>query len=210
MTSGPVFFAFFFFLIIGTMMLGGVSAASWVPTKKDQRERLLEHVSIKSGAKVYDLGCGNGAVLFAMADRYPGIRAVGYEIAVLPLAFGLARKFASGSAYRGVSLCWRDFFGRDLSDADAVFVFLLPRSHARVASKLARELRDDAVVIVEAWPLPGAVLERTIQGDERLLPMYVYSGAGLRAAADQPRDDLPAASSPPASAPAEPSRFFMP
>ena len=169
------------YLIVGTLALGGISAAPWVRTRRRQRDFIASRLDLKEGAKVYDLGCGDGAVLFALARRHPTARAVGYEIAFLPLAIGYAMKAAGGGAYRNVSLRCRDFFGPDLSDADAVFVFLLAESYPKVVRKLAAELRDDAQIVVAAWPLPGIEAERSERGASDLLPVYFYRGSQLRA-----------------------------
>lgn len=170
------------YLIVGTLALGGMSAAPWVRTRKRLRDFISSRVDLKDGAVVYDLGCGDGAVLFSLAKRHPAIKAVGYEIALLPYAIGLATKAMGGAAYRNVSLRYRDFFGPDLSDADTVFIFLLAESYPRVVKKLAKELRDDAVIVVAAWPFPGITAERAERGAEDLLPVYFYRGAQLRAA----------------------------
>lgn len=178
----PSEFAVFtvFYLLVGTLAIGAVSAAPWVRTKRRQRDLIASKVCLQEGAKVYDLGCGDGAVLFSLARRNPTARAVGYEIAFLPLAIGWATKAFGGAAYRNVSLRCRDFFGPDLSDADAVFIFLLKECYPRVVRKLAAELRDDAQVVVAAWPLPGIDAERSEPATADLLPVYFYRGAQLR------------------------------
>ncbi len=87
-----------------------------------------------------------------------------------------------------MSIRCRDFFGPDLSDADAVFIFLLAESYPRVMKKLSKELRDDAKVVVAAWPFPGIAAERAERAAPDVLPVYFYRGAALRAAASSVRD----------------------
>lgn len=170
------------YVLLGTLALGGMSAAPWVRTRKRLREFIAAKVDFKDGDVVYDLGCGDGAVLFSIADRRPGIRSIGYEIALLPYAIGLVTKALGGGKYRNVAIRCRDFFGKDLSDADGVFIFLLEESYPRVMKKLAKELRDDAQVVVAAWPFPGVAAERTERAAEDVLPVYFYRGSALRAA----------------------------
>ncbi|MEY4722891.1 MAG: hypothetical protein RLZZ324_404 [Candidatus Parcubacteria bacterium] len=175
--------AFAAFTIFFTLALGASSAAPWFPTRRQERDAVVRGLPLKPGAVAYDLGCGDGGMLFALADAYPGIRAVGYKIALPPLALGWWRKRHGGAKYAGVSLRWRDFWARDFSDADAVFVFLMRPAYPRLIAKLARELRDDAVVVLECWPFDGIAHERVLGGDGVILPMYVYRGAALRTAA---------------------------
>lgn len=169
-------------LALFTLMLGGVSSAPWVPTRRRERTSVVDAVSVRRGAVVYDLGCGDGSMLFDLADRHPDARYIGYEIALLPWAIGLVRKFAAGKRYANVSLRYGDLFGKNLADADLVFVFLMEKAYARLVEKFSRELRAEAVVIAEAWKLPGAVHDKVIRAGEQALPMYQYSGAAIIAA----------------------------
>lgn len=182
MTLGEMAIFGFAYLIVGTLALGSISAAPWVRTRKRLREFIASRADLKAGDVVYDLGCGDGAVLFSLARKEPGIKAIGYEIAILPWALGLLTKALGRGAYANVSLRCRDFFGANLADADMVFVFLLAESYPKVVAKLAKELRDDARVVVAAWPLPNVEPERVERGAEDLLPVYFYRGSQLKAA----------------------------
>jgi len=169
------------YLIVLTLAVGAVSAAPWIPTRRRQRRRLAELLPIRPGETVCDLGCGDGVVLFAFADRYPGIRAVGYEIAILPFVIGRVRRSFGGKRYGDVEINYGNFFWEDLSDTDVAFVFLLEKAFPKVMAKLAAELKDDARVVVEAWPFPGVSAEREIR-EEGMLPTYVYTGRAIRVA----------------------------
>jgi len=167
--------------VLFTLMLGGISSAPWLPTRKRERKALADAVPVKAGQKVYDLGCGDGAMLFALADREPNARYVGYEIAVLPLVIGFFRKLFRDARYRNVSLRFGDLFGADLSDADVVFVFLLEKAYPKLREKFARELRARTTVVFEAWPLRGVPHERVIRNGNNDLPTYAYTGASIAA-----------------------------
>lgn len=167
-----------------TLGIGGISAAPWVPSLKRERKAVAEGVPVRAGAKVYDLGSGDGSMLFAMAERYPDARYVGYEIAIPPWLIGLARKLFGGKKYVNVSLRYGDLFGRDVSDGDFVFVYLLQKAYPRIVKKFAAEAKDDAVIVIEGWAIPGVTFDRKI-AVERGLPMFVYSGASFRRAQHQ-------------------------
>lgn len=168
------------YLIVLSAAFGAVSAAPWVPTKKKQRRRLLEELDVPQGGTVYDLGCGDGTVLFDIVRKRPDVRAVGYEISLLPLTIGLFRKFFGGTAYRNVSLRFGNFFSKDVSEADILFLFLLEKSYANLVGKLSRELKDDCVVATEAWPMPRLVPVKVSAGDREVMPMYFYKGSQFR------------------------------
>ena len=63
------FFYIIGFLIILTFAIGAASAAPWLPTKNKQRQALTKIIPLKKGDVVYDLGCGDGVVLFDLAKK---------------------------------------------------------------------------------------------------------------------------------------------
>lgn len=158
-----------------TFAAGGISAAPWVPTLKRERDLILKHLPLIPGSVVYDIGCGDAVVLFAAVQKEPAIKAIGYEISLLPylIAKWRARK------YPNVHIGFKNFFKAPLGDADIVFSFLLPKCYPRLIKKLGRELKPDALVVVEAWPFPGIEPHQVIR-EEKILPVYLYTGAQLK------------------------------
>lgn len=169
------------YVFLLTLAIAAKSAAPWVRSKKAQRDAFCEGLDMPAGSLVYDIGSGDGAMLFDYARKHPGVRAVGIEIALLPFLLAVVTKWRGGATFKNVQLRYRDIFGQDFSDADACFLFLMPAAYQKMLPKLAGELRDDAVVVTEAWPFPNAVAERVIQ-KPGVLPMYVYRGRALREA----------------------------
>lgn len=161
--------------ILVAFAAGGFSAAPWVPTRRRERDVLLKEIPIEPGQVVYDLGCGDGIVLFQLAARQPNARYIGIEVAPIPLLVGLVRKVLAGAKAKNVTLRMRDLFALSYGDADVVFIFLLSDSYPKLMKKLAGKLKPDARVVVEAWPLPDIEPERTIR-EEGKLPLYIYSG----------------------------------
>lgn len=180
-----VFFLIFMALLISAA-IAGISAAPWLPTKPSQRRKLLEQLPLKGTERVYDLGCGDGSLLFAIARKYPGVHAVGVDISILPMMIGWTRRIFTGIGrdksrpYTNVRLHLANLFTTDVRDADVVFIFLLSKAYPRLKTKFAKELRDDARVVVEAWPLPDVEPTSTIRA-EGLLPVYIYEGKQFRA-----------------------------
>lgn len=162
-------------LTLLTAAAGAFSAAPWLPTRRRERTALLGEITLIPGQVVYDLGCGTGTVLFALASREPAARYIGYEIAILPWLLGLLHKRCGGARFRNVSLRLRDFFGQTFDDANLVFVFLTAPAYPKLMKKLAGRLKPDARVVAEAWPFPGLDPERKIAVPNGL-PLYVYRG----------------------------------
>lgn len=169
----------FLFLILLVIVVSaayaGYSAAPWVPTKKAQRQLVLDTLPISPTATVLDLGCGDGAWLFTFAAAYPTIRAIGYDISFLPLIIGQFRKLLSFKKFSHVHLRFGNLWAVDITYADVIFIFLMKKAYPRLVTKLA-SLKPTALIAVEAWPLPNLTPIQTITGPN-LLPVYIYHGS---------------------------------
>jgi len=159
------------FLILATAAYGAWSAAPYLPTRKRDVSRMINLAEIKKEDKVYDLGCGDGRLVFAAADR--GADAIGIEIFVLPYLYAWFKNlFRSKKA----KILFGDLFKYNISDASAVFIFLLDNSYGRLAGKFSRELKPGAKVIVGCWEISEwkDKLVNKDQPTEKDLPIYLY------------------------------------
>ena len=124
--------------------------AMFHPSANVRVRTFLDHVPMKAGDLLIDIGCGDGRVLREARRRY-GIRALGFE--VNPLAYILARLRTLGMG--GVEIRWRNFWNVNIRDADVVFCYLFPDVMERLAQKLESELRPGTCVISCNFALPG-------------------------------------------------------
>jgi len=127
--------------------------APYAPTPEDAVSTALKLASLKKGELLYDLGCGDGRVLFTAARDFCA-RAVGFEIQHKLVEEARARIHEAGLEDVAVIL-ERDFFNMDLSDADVVFVYLTPSVMMALGDKLRRELKDDSRVVAYRYPIRG-------------------------------------------------------
>ena len=145
--------------------------AMFHPSARVRVRTFLDHVPMKAGELLVDIGCGDGRVLREAKRRY-GVRALGFE--VNPLAYALARLRTIGM--EGIEVRLRNFWNVDIGDADVVFCYLFPDVMGRLAHKLERELRPGTRVISCNFPLPGwrhrelLYPESPIHAD----PIYLY------------------------------------
>lgn len=152
---GLVFFVVVLIFYL-TYAFAGLSAAPYLPTRKNDLERFIALAQIKPGEKVVDLGSGDGRLLFAAAEK--GAVAVGYEISLFPYflsRFRLWRKIRQGKIKKNqIEIKCRDFWGADLLDADVIYLFLMPRPNKKFAA-MAKNLKKGTRLLAYVWPIPG-------------------------------------------------------
>lgn len=157
--------------LAGTAAWASWSAAPFVPTATRDVERLLSLADVKAGDVVYDLGSGDGRLLFAAAKR--GAIAVGYEISILPYIVSLIRRRFVRER-KNVTIHFKNFFSADLSPATVVVAFLLPRSMAQLGPKFVTELRPGTRVVSYAFKIAGWEPTKKDKPDARTLAVWVY------------------------------------
>lgn len=140
--------------------------APYLPTLNRQQAAALDLLNLKPGQIFYDLGSGDGRILLAAADR--GATAIGYEINPFLVAVVWLRSRRS----RGkVKIIWGNFWRADISDADAIFIFLINRHMPRLDRYLSRQFKAKKVAVVShAFQIPGRSPKKQASG----LYFYTY------------------------------------
>ncbi len=128
---------FLFFIILLTFVYAGWKGAPFVPTRKTDVERFLKLADFKPGQKMYDLGCGDGRLVYATAKQ--GVKSQGFELSLFP--FILAKISGLFQKNTNFKICYGDFWHADLSDADVVYFFLMPKVYPKLADKLKKNLK---------------------------------------------------------------------
>ncbi|KKU14007.1 MAG: SAM-dependent methyltransferase [Parcubacteria group bacterium GW2011_GWC2_45_7] len=182
--------ALFYGSMLGTLW----SEAPFVPTGRRDLKRMINLVAIKPGEMVYDLGSGDGRIVRAAARL--GAKAVGYEKS-LPmvwwskmLAYNVARHFmcrhAGDEAHQSRDWCGAgklprynarfvraNYLKQDLSDADVVFCYLMPKAMEHLKPKFEKELQPGTRIISRAFSIPGWKAE-IFRFSKRSPPVYFY------------------------------------
>ncbi len=160
------------FVILLTFAWGALSAAPWLPISRREAERLIDLAEFKPGDTVYDLGCGDGRLLFATAKKYQ-VSAVGFEIALLP--YLLARwRWLFFKERRKVKIHFRSFWNEPLAPATAVLCFLMPAAMEKLAPKVRTELKPGTRLISYVFKLPGAEPNLVSRSGDKTAAIYKY------------------------------------
>lgn len=108
--------------------------APYLPTLKKQTQEALDLLDLKPGQTLLELGCGDGRVARAAAER--GIAVVGYELN--PLLVAIA-KINTVKYRRLVKIRWGNFWLGEWPPTDAIFVFLLDRYMKKLDKKIVQQ-----------------------------------------------------------------------
>ncbi len=123
-------------------------APPFVPTSRKTVQEMIALANIKTGETVYDLGCGDGRLLVAAAEK--GAKAVGYELSLLTL---LLAKWNT-RRYPSVSVQYGDFWEKNLHDADVIFCYLLLDKMREFEERIWPTLQPGTRVVSHAFPMP--------------------------------------------------------
>jgi SAM-dependent methyltransferase len=147
--------------------------APFVPTPPAVVEEMLDLASVTASDVVYDLGSGDGRIVFAAAKR--GAHAVGVEIDAKLVQDSRDRGFAQGVGDR-VSFVWLDVLKSDLRPATVVTLYLFPELNAKLAPKFIAELRPGTRIVSHRFTVADWKPVRTLPADglRRPFPVYYY------------------------------------
>ncbi len=112
---------------------------------------LKDNLDLRDGQTLVELGCGDGRVLRALAQRFPRTTFIGYELGWWPV---LRARLAT-LRLSNVKILRQDFFSVSLSRADVVYCYLFTSVMERLAQKLRAELRPGSRVYSFGFALPG-------------------------------------------------------
>ncbi len=133
------------------MCIASVTGAPFVPTKHATAHAMIRLAGIKKGMTVYDLGSGDGKLLFMAAAG--GAAAIGYEINPLLVLYTTIKALIFRQNH--VRAYWKNFWHADIHDADVVFIYLLPWKMDRLAIKLKQECKKGAIVVSNSFIFPN-------------------------------------------------------
>jgi SAM-dependent methyltransferase len=126
------------------------------PTPFGALDGLSQHITLATGARILDAGCGLGAGLIALRRAFPSARLEGLDWS-WPLVIACRLRCRDAAVRRA------DIWHADWSAQDLVYLFQRPESMGRAVDKARRELRPGAWLVSLEFPalglLPDARLE---------------------------------------------------
>lgn len=143
-------FVFIIFVILVVIFLSLAfltpffSKVPFVPVREGVVSEIVSKMDLKDGSTVYDLGAGDGRVLFACAKKYPNANFIGVERAPFPYLISKILQIFMGR--KNLKLKYGNFYKIDLSSATHIFVYLFPKVLDELLPKFEKELKKDSIV----------------------------------------------------------------
>ncbi len=114
----------------------------FVPSSRKATDEMIKLANLKKGDVVYDLGCGDGRLLFAAekfaAKQKTKIQTAGYELAPFPYLLARIKKWLFRS---NIQLYLKNFFKGNFKNADVIFCYLGPEVMTQLFPKFKKECR---------------------------------------------------------------------
>ncbi|HLC94002.1 MAG TPA: class I SAM-dependent methyltransferase [Patescibacteria group bacterium] len=147
------------------------AGSPYVPTSHKEVVQILQKADLKKGKIFLELGSGDGRIVREAAKKY-GVRAIGVEIH--PLLVWYSRLLTWWQKVHAVTFIKGNFFKTDLTTADTIFLFLLPKTLARLGEKMKRECKNNVQIISHGFKIIGWEKYHIFTLDHRPFPTYFY------------------------------------
>ena len=143
----------------------------WVPTEPEIIDTFFELCPVSSSDVVYDLGSGDGRLLFVAVEKGAG-RCVGIDIDP-----DLVKSSNEAAKYLGldnkVAFIEADVTEVDLSEASVIVCYLHTTASAALKPKFVRELKAGTRVVMESFPIMGWKPLKVIDNNGILFYFYI-------------------------------------
>ncbi|MHB8955528.1 MAG: SAM-dependent methyltransferase [Pirellulaceae bacterium] len=132
----------------------------FVPTPNDVVEKMLELADVKKTDLLYDLGCGDGRIVIAAAKKV-GCRAVGYDINPKRVEES-QENVKKNSVEELVKIEQEDIFTLDLSPANVVTLYLLPKLNVKLIPQL-KKLKPGSRIVSHDFAMEGIEPDKVVE-----------------------------------------------
>ncbi len=143
---------------------------SWIPTQEGEIAAFFELAPVASSDIVFDLGCGDGRLLFAALEKGAG-SCVGIDIDPERIEVAKKEVKAKGIGDRATFI-EADVMDVNLSGASMILCYLVPEASAALRPKFEEELRPGTKVVMESFPVPGWKPVKTKEVDCKSFYLY--------------------------------------
>lgn len=155
-----------------SMLLGGVFDAPYVPSSRKTTKKMIEVSGLQPGEVVFDLGCGDGRIVFA-ADKQGAGKCIGVEISPFFVSYSRFRKMLLGA--KRTEIRYGNIFAQpDLPDADIIFFYLLPKPIQRFFDIFWHQLKPGTRIVSHGFAPNNITPDQTYEKSQAHSKIYVF------------------------------------
>jgi len=146
----------------------------WVPfvaTPDDKLQIILENIELKKREVFVDIGCWDGKVLEAVAEKFPGVKCIWYESSSYP--YSLAQKRLKNSQ-KNFEVCNISIFSVSLKDADSIYIYMLPYMLQKLTKKIQSECKVWTKIYIKTHQIKSWLPEKVVPLSKNN-NFYIYS-----------------------------------
>ncbi len=124
----------------------------FVPTPDEVVEVMLRLADVQEDDLVYDLGCGDGRIVVAAAQK-AGSRAIGFDIDP-EMVDKSVRTVQKAGVEDLVTIKEKDIFELDLSEASVITLYLLPHLNVKLLPQI-KQMKPGSRIVSHAFDMKG-------------------------------------------------------
>ncbi len=125
-----------------------LTSGPFVPSSRKRHRTMLKLADFQPDDTVYDLGCGDGRLVFRASKLVK--KAIGYELSIPLYLFGKIRQLFNS---KNTSIRYGNIWKQDYKDADVIFCYLLPNAMKQFYKEIWPKLKPGTRVISNAFPI---------------------------------------------------------
>jgi len=152
------------------------SVAPYVPSPHDVVRKMLELAEVGSDDIVYDLGCGDGRILFTAILEFKAKKAIGFDLNE-GLCRNIKKKAEELQLQDKIQAVNSNFLSADLSPATVITLYLTTSGNEKLKPKLEKESRAGTRVISHDFPVKGWSPTSSAKGESFIYhahSLYLY------------------------------------
>ena len=134
-------------LILAPGLYAAVTSGPFVPSARKRHKTMLKLANLKPSDVVYDLGCGDGRLVFSASKSAK--RATGYDLSIPLVLYGKLLSFF----YPKASIRFGNIWKQDYSDATVIFCYLLPGAMVHFHKEVWPKLKKGTRVISNSFAI---------------------------------------------------------